>query len=68
MINSSYLVQYNCSPTPLVVAWVFRWTFSSSPTPHLQLCVSLRYRKCRGERGSLTVYAILFKNIYGVHY
>ena len=43
-------------PTPLAVAWVFRLTFSSPPSPpppppylpssHLQLLVSLRYRKC----------------------
>ena len=53
-------------PTPLAVAWVFRLTFSppsSSPSPssyspssHLQLFVSLRYRK---HCGSLAVYAIL---------
>ena len=57
-------------PTPLAVVWVNRLTFSSSsssssspsppsPSSHLQL-VSLRYRKCRGGRGSLAVYAILF--------
>ena len=49
----------------LALVWVFRLTFfpslsSSSPPSHLQLFVSLRYRKrCRG-RGSLAVYATLF--------
>ena len=54
---------------PLRGVWVFRWTFSSSPPPspshpsssHLQLFVSVRYRKCYGGAfGSLAVYAILF--------
>ena len=41
-------------PMPLTVAWVNRLTFSpsspssSSPSPHHQLFVSLRYRKCHG--------------------
>ena len=35
-------------PTPLVVVWVNRWTFSPPPPPHHQLFVSLRYRKCCG--------------------
>ena len=49
-------------PTPLAVVWVNRLTFSSPPFPssHLQLFVSLRYRKCCGGHGSLAVYAILF--------
>ena len=45
-----YLWQF--LPTPLKVAWVFRWTFSPSPSspssPHLKLFVSVRYRKRRG--------------------
>ena len=37
-------------PTPLAVAWVFRWTFSSSPS--YQLFVYLRYRKRCGGGGA----------------
>ena len=51
-------------PMPLAVAWVFRLTFSPPSSPsssHLQLLVYLRYRKHCGRRGSLAVYAILFK-------
>ena len=51
-------------PMPLAVVWVNKWTFSPppfSPLPsHLQLFVSLRYRKRRGGCGSFAVYAILF--------
>ena len=43
-------------PTPPVVAWVFRLTFYSFPSPssssHLQLFVSIRYRKRHGGRGA----------------
>ena len=58
-------------PTPTsVVAWVFIWQVSPlPPLPHLQFFVSLRYRmfllgteNAMGGRGSLAVYAILFKH------
>ena len=61
-------------PTPAsVAAWVFRWQVSPlPPLPHLQSFVSLRYRTfllgtenaVGGGRGSLAVYAILFKTLY----
>ena len=35
-------------PTPLAGAWVNRWTFSFPFPSHLQLFVSVSYRKCRG--------------------
>ena len=54
-------------PMPLEVAWVNRWTFSSSPpsplspSTHHQLFVSLRYKKFHGgEAWVLCCDAILF--------
>ena len=65
-------------PTPLAVVWVFRLTFSPPPSPsspspsfspsHLQIVVSLRYRKHRGGRGFLAVYAILFFFFHFLHF
>ena len=53
-----------CLPMPLAVVWVNKWTFSPPPLSHLpshlQLFVSLRYRKRHGGCGSFAVYAILF--------
>ena len=62
MLYVPFLVKF--LPMPLPVAWVNRWTFSPPPPPsppssHLQLFVSLRYRKRRGVCRSFTVYAIL---------
>ena len=52
-VMSSQAVDLSFLPTPLAVAWVNRWTFSSSPPSpppppppsHHQIFVSLRYRK-----------------------
>ena len=63
------LLLHNFLPTPLVVVWVFRLTFSPPPLSpprfpsHHQLFVSIRYRKRHGWHGSLAVYVILFYNI-----
>ena len=66
----------NVLPTPLAVAWVNRWTFSSpppisppSPPPsHLQLLVSLRYRKRHVWAWVLLCDAILFDTIIKIYF